>query len=401
VERLRDFFNKRNVTVGAGGLVAVITANAVQAAPVGLAATISAAAVLGGATAVTSTAVTAAKAIAMTTLQKTIIGTALAIAVGTGVFEAHQASKLHQQNESSRQQQTALAAQIQQLQSENTRLSNQIFEAHDQQALTKSQFNELLKLRGQTAQARTAVKEMEKLKEAHAQQGNRMPAFFTNAMARGIATAERFRENEATKKLARMKQMLHLTEAQEQAVSNLMVTHIEWQSQQTLNAMLGKSPSGQSQENTPGLQSEEDEIKALLTPDQLAAYPDFQVAETKASAMSSARSELASMQDDMNLSQEQADKVRSILYQLNLDEAENPPDQERLAQANTSGDYTDVIKTRIEGQKTELENKLNALQGILSQEQLKAYEQKELDRIDTQTSAMKMVFPQWTNTAAH
>ena len=46
VERLREFFAKRGVTVGASGLVVVISANAVQAAPVGLAVTISAAAAL-------------------------------------------------------------------------------------------------------------------------------------------------------------------------------------------------------------------------------------------------------------------------------------------------------------------------------------------------------------------
>ena len=48
VERLREFFSKRNVTIGASGLAVLISANAVQAAPVGLAATISAAAVLAG-----------------------------------------------------------------------------------------------------------------------------------------------------------------------------------------------------------------------------------------------------------------------------------------------------------------------------------------------------------------
>src|SRR6266581_3621866 len=41
VERLREFFAKRGVTVGASGLAVVISANAVQAAPVGLAVTIS------------------------------------------------------------------------------------------------------------------------------------------------------------------------------------------------------------------------------------------------------------------------------------------------------------------------------------------------------------------------
>ncbi|MBC8097540.1 MAG: sigma-70 family RNA polymerase sigma factor, partial [Akkermansiaceae bacterium] len=46
VERLREFFAKRGVNVGTSGLTVVISANAVQAAPVGLALTISTAAVL-------------------------------------------------------------------------------------------------------------------------------------------------------------------------------------------------------------------------------------------------------------------------------------------------------------------------------------------------------------------
>jgi RNA polymerase sigma factor (sigma-70 family) len=46
VERLREFFAKRGVTVGASGLAVIISANAVQAAPVGLALTLSTAAAL-------------------------------------------------------------------------------------------------------------------------------------------------------------------------------------------------------------------------------------------------------------------------------------------------------------------------------------------------------------------
>src|SRR6266576_812567 len=49
VERLREFFAKRGVTVGASGLVVVLSANAVQAAPAGLAVSISTATALTGA----------------------------------------------------------------------------------------------------------------------------------------------------------------------------------------------------------------------------------------------------------------------------------------------------------------------------------------------------------------
>src|SRR6266404_3040785 len=73
VERLREFFAKRGVTVGASGLVVVISANAVQAAPAGLAVTISNAAVLTGTTIAATVSATATKAIVMTTLQKSLI----------------------------------------------------------------------------------------------------------------------------------------------------------------------------------------------------------------------------------------------------------------------------------------------------------------------------------------
>jgi hypothetical protein len=86
VERLREFFAKRGVTVGASGLVVVISANAVQAAPAGLAGTLSTAAVLAGTTLTTTATATAAKIIAMTALQKTLIATVLAAAVGAGIY---------------------------------------------------------------------------------------------------------------------------------------------------------------------------------------------------------------------------------------------------------------------------------------------------------------------------
>src|SRR5204862_828662 len=86
VERLREFFAKRGLTVGASGLVVVISANAVQAVPVGLAVAVSTAAALAGTTiAATATAI-ATKAVAMTTLQKTIVTATVAILAGAGIY---------------------------------------------------------------------------------------------------------------------------------------------------------------------------------------------------------------------------------------------------------------------------------------------------------------------------
>ncbi|HSY09590.1 MAG TPA: sigma-70 family RNA polymerase sigma factor [Candidatus Dormibacteraeota bacterium] len=122
VERLREFFSKQKITIGASGLAVLISANAVQSAPMGLAATISAAAVLTGTAAYTSTVIAATKTIAMTTLQKTIVGAAFVAAVGTGIFEAHQTSQLRGENQ-------LLQQQVDQLQTDNESLSKRVAQA--------------------------------------------------------------------------------------------------------------------------------------------------------------------------------------------------------------------------------------------------------------------------------
>jgi RNA polymerase sigma factor (sigma-70 family) len=149
VERLREFFAKRGVTVGASGLAVVISANAVQAAPVGLALTISTAAVLTGTNLATTATITATKAIAMTALQKTIVTATIAVLAGVGIYEARQASQVREQNRTLQQQQAPLAEQIQQLQSERDEAKNRLALMADEIERLKSNSSELLKLRGE------------------------------------------------------------------------------------------------------------------------------------------------------------------------------------------------------------------------------------------------------------
>jgi RNA polymerase sigma factor (sigma-70 family) len=85
VERLRQFFSKRGISIGAGGLVVIISAHAVQAAPAGLATIISAGA-LTGAAASSAIVATAAKTAALTTFQKVLITASIAVAVGAGIY---------------------------------------------------------------------------------------------------------------------------------------------------------------------------------------------------------------------------------------------------------------------------------------------------------------------------
>lgn len=151
VERLRECFAKRGVTVGASGLAVVISANAVQAAPVGLALTISTAAVLTGTTLATTATATATKALAMTTLQKTIVTATIAALAGVGIYEARQASQLRGQVQTLQQQQAPLLEQIQQLQGESDDTTRRLAVLRDELAKTESNKRELLKLRSEVA----------------------------------------------------------------------------------------------------------------------------------------------------------------------------------------------------------------------------------------------------------
>jgi RNA polymerase sigma factor (sigma-70 family) len=156
MERLRGMFAKRGVTVGAGGLAVVLSANAVQAAPVGLALTISTAAALTGTTLATTATATATKALAMTALQKTIVAATIAVLAGAGIYEARQASQLRHESQTLQQQTAFLVEQNGQLLRERDAATQQLAALrNDNERLTRTPA-ELLKLRGEVARLRAA-----------------------------------------------------------------------------------------------------------------------------------------------------------------------------------------------------------------------------------------------------
>jgi len=159
VERLRETFSKRGVAVGASGLAVLISVNAVQAAPTALATQVVAGAFTTSTLAASAAAAT--QTIAMTTLQKTLIGTTLVAAIGTGIFEANQASQLREQNQTLLQQQTPLIAQLQQLQRERDEATNRLALVAREVAQLKSEQKqaELLKLRGQVGSLQNKLAE--------------------------------------------------------------------------------------------------------------------------------------------------------------------------------------------------------------------------------------------------
>jgi RNA polymerase sigma factor (sigma-70 family) len=154
VERLREFFVTRGVTVGASGLAVVISANAVQAAPVSLALTISAAATLTGTTLATAATVTATKTIAMTALPKTIVTATVAILAGIGIYVARENTKLRDHIKRQDTQQQSLAEQLEQLSADQEYTQQQLAAARDTNEQLNRDREELLKLRADVANRR-------------------------------------------------------------------------------------------------------------------------------------------------------------------------------------------------------------------------------------------------------
>lgn len=156
LEKLENLLKRRGVKTSAAALAVVLGANAVQSAPVALAATISIAAATAATVTATTTTAAVAKTIAMTTLQKTIIGATLAAAVGTGVYEAQQASTFRTQVQTLQQQQSPLTEQVQQLQQERDDATNKLARLQTEVERLDRNNAELLKLRAEVTRLRSA-----------------------------------------------------------------------------------------------------------------------------------------------------------------------------------------------------------------------------------------------------
>jgi RNA polymerase sigma factor (sigma-70 family) len=157
VERLREFFAKRGVTIGASGLVVAISANAVQTAPVGLAVTISTAAVLAGTTITTTATATVTKAIAMTTLQKSLLTATVAVLAGAGIYEARHAANARAEVQTLQQQ------QAEQLSRERDAAASKLAALGDENERLKRNTADLLKLRAEAARLRRELDRAEQV----------------------------------------------------------------------------------------------------------------------------------------------------------------------------------------------------------------------------------------------
>jgi hypothetical protein len=167
----------------------------------------------------------------------------------------------------------------------------------------------------------------------------------------------------------------------------------------TMDSMTGNKLTSEQLQAMAGDEDYEAKIKALLTPEQLAAYPDYQQAEKTTAADNSAKGEAGVIADDFSLSEAQQEQIHAAFYQMNLNEPDKL-NQKAISAALKSGNSPDVVNMSIELQKSQLEEKLKILGNILTTEQINTYREEQMNKINMVANATKMFLPQTTNGVA-
>src|ERR1043165_2592024 len=353
VERLREMFAKRGVTIAASGLITVISANAVQAAPVGLAVSIATAALAGVTIASTATA-TATKTVATTTLQKTVAA-ALAVAVGAGIYEAKQSADARSQARALQQQQAPLAEQIEQLRKERDDATNRLAAITDERPKAKADTRELLKLRGEVALLRKELAQRKAKSPEQPDESARKKMYRLLIAKQKIAWT-----NDALEEVDNVKAKLGLRAEQAEAMREVFLAGIDSNVEIQLAQTEGMSQAEAHKQFAKLAREQKQAIGAVLAPSQQAAYEQLKKAEERQSAETWAQGEASAMNRPLGLSPEQTKQVISILTGL----------------YGHKGGGSDLH----DGE--QLEPRLRALASVLTPEQQEIYRQSKLKEIE-------------------
>jgi RNA polymerase sigma factor (sigma-70 family) len=361
VERLREFFAKHRVNIGASGMASLLSANAVQAAPAGLAVTISTAAALAGASTVTSsTVITLTKAIAMTTVQKILVTATVAILAGAGIYEARQASTLRGQVQAVQQQQAPLAEKVEQLSREREDATRQLAALRDENERLNRNTPELLRLRGMAGVAHLANVEAAQLRAQLARQtGESSTNLVTGAMADAMKQAM---EQQVEGRLSRMVASLRLNPEQTQAARDILTQQSKSMSTGMQQAFSGNLDKEELTRLGQESGKQEAQIKALLTQDQQAAYQNYQHEEIAYNARLTVNAELLQLHA-LDLTRDQQDRAFAALYDVTMNQFMGSA---KLPLTNQSEAILWV-----------LDQKAKALEPVLTPAQFKSYTQQQ------------------------
>ena len=250
----------------------------------------------------------------------------------------------------------------------STNLFNQIAGLETQLGSTKArleaaeQMNDALNVRVQSLMKEAAASTKEPPADQPAKRTG-LAALFggdgTNGMSKAMTEmVKTMAEQQVESTLSGMKTRLNLSPQQEQAIREIMTRQTRMGTdiaQKMLSGDLSEEELMRLSQDQP---NQEVQIKALLTPEQLAAYDDYQKEEQTRMARLSANAELLQLQSQLHLTEEQQDQVFAVLADQAL--AQYDGSQKAPADAlNLRGQY---------------DKRAEALKGVLTPEQFNRYQ---------------------------
>jgi len=234
-------------------------------------------------------------------------------------------------------------------------------------SLPDAQFNELLRLRGMAGVARRALGEVEQLRAQLARQAseagsNPVTAAMADAIKHGM-------EQQVESRLSRLNASLHLTAEQAQSAHEILLRQARAMSVGMQQAFSGKFDKEELAKSRKSAGDSDAEIKALLTPDQQAAYPGYQQEEAAHDAALAANGELLQLQSTLGLTSEQLDRAYAALYEVNFNQltgSAKPPSTNQRAPG-------DAVTAQAEAMQWAADQKSKALESVLTATQLDNY----------------------------
>lgn len=318
-------------------------------------------------------------------LKTGLLALALIGVVVGGVWQRARLKRLAAEN----LQLTEQTAQLKSLQHENERLRKIEVDRAELERLRGLQ-SEVARLRAQVSSAHVAAATVPapkspgkdsqgddgaastKAAEPAEKDGNRFAGNVSQVM-------KGFLEQQLMGQLSRMKTRLNLSPEQEEAIRQIMMNQIEQSAEMSQRMLSGKMTKQEMIDSAKGMKNPEDQIRALLSPEQQTAYKDFKTEDNAANARLVANAEMLQMQNVLGLSQEQQDRVFSALYE----HTQKQLDGQAADPALPGSDPTAMMERQIAA-------KVKSLEGILTPAQLQSYRQLQ----ESQLKLMKSMVPE-------
>ena len=298
LEKLREMFARRGVKTTAAMLSVALTTNVMHAAPVGLAATVATAS-LGSvaAGAGTTTLITLLKTMTMTKLQTTAATIVIAVAVAVPAWQQTRINHLSQENiQLQKEYDEAKSRQLAQLSASASDTELQQLREENEQLIS-----EVMRLRAAASLA-AAPKRI----TVQTNPGNTMPRP-AEANARWIAN---YADEKVRPMIDHFADRFPLSPQQADAIKAVIQRHLTLLDERK---QANTADSAWKKQNQLDLEAE---INAQLSSEQQAEYKKYKDEQASLSARLLANSELTGMQGQLALTEEQQDKVFTILYDI-------------------------------------------------------------------------------------